>query len=84
MDMLNQSCGLKIVVNPDDTTVRGAEDGPMHGLTPVKGYWEKRREPLLFDVMMSEIRKCVSILRSGGIRENVINPKNNSEKNYPA
>ena len=28
MDMLNQSCGLKIVVNPDDTTVRGAEDGP--------------------------------------------------------
>ena len=40
MDMLNQSCGLKIVVNPDDKTVRGPEDGPMNGLT-VKGYWEK-------------------------------------------
>ncbi len=40
MDMLNQSAGLKIVVNPDDETVRGAEDGPMHGYT-VKSYWEK-------------------------------------------
>lgn len=33
MDMLNQSCGLKIVVNPDDKTVRGKEDGPMNGYT---------------------------------------------------
>ncbi len=40
MDMLNQSAGLKIVVNPDDETVRGAEDGPMNGYT-VKTYWEK-------------------------------------------
>ena len=40
MDMLNQSCGLKIVVNPDDVTVRGEEDGPMNGYT-VKQYWEK-------------------------------------------
>jgi len=40
MDMLNESVGLKIVVNPDDVTVRGAEDGPMSGLT-VKSYWEK-------------------------------------------
>ncbi len=27
MDMLNESAGLKIVVNPDDVTVRGPEDG---------------------------------------------------------
>lgn len=40
MDMLNQSVGLKIIVNPDDETVRGPEDGPMNGLT-VKSYWEK-------------------------------------------
>jgi phosphoserine phosphatase len=40
MDMLNESFGLKIVVNPDDVTVRGAEDGPMSGHT-VKSYWEK-------------------------------------------
>lgn len=40
MDMLNQSCGLKIVVNPDDATVRGKEDGAMSGYT-VKQYWEK-------------------------------------------
>ena len=63
MDMLNQSCGLKIVVNPDDKTVRGPEDGPMHGLT-VKGTG-KKKEPLLFGAMMYEIRKCVSILQSG-------------------
>uniref|UniRef100_UPI003216643A HAD family hydrolase n=1 Tax=uncultured Draconibacterium sp. TaxID=1573823 RepID=UPI003216643A len=40
MDMLNESVGLKIIVNPDDKTVRGPEDGPMNGHT-VKSYWEK-------------------------------------------
>jgi len=45
MDMLNQSCGLKIVVNPDDVTVRGEEDGPMNGYT-VKQYWEKEERSL--------------------------------------
>ncbi|SHF72430.1 Phosphoserine phosphatase [Mariniphaga anaerophila] len=40
MDMLNESFGLQIVVNPDDKTVRGPEDGPMNGHT-VKSYWEK-------------------------------------------
>lgn len=40
MDMLNESAGLKIVVNPDDEIVRGPEDGPMNGYT-VKSYWEK-------------------------------------------
>jgi len=40
MDMLNESIGMKIVVNPDDVTVRGSEDGEMSGHT-VKSYWEK-------------------------------------------
>ncbi len=40
MDMLNESFGLKIVVNPDDKAVRGSEDGEMSGFT-VKSYWEK-------------------------------------------
>jgi phosphoserine phosphatase len=40
LDMLNQSCGLKIVVNPDNSIVRGKDDGPMNGYT-VKQYWEK-------------------------------------------
>lgn len=40
LDMLNESAGLKIVVNPDDVAVRGPEDGPMSGHT-VKSYWEK-------------------------------------------
>jgi len=40
MDMINESVGLKMIVNPDDETVRGPEDGPMNGHT-VKSYWEK-------------------------------------------
>lgn len=40
MDMLNESAGLKIIINPDDKTIRGPEDGPMNGHT-VKSYWEK-------------------------------------------
>lgn len=40
MDMLNESIGLKLIVNPDDVTVRGPEDGQMSGHT-VKSYWEK-------------------------------------------
>lgn len=40
MDMLNESFGIKIVVNPDDVKVRGPEDGVMEGHT-VKSYWEK-------------------------------------------
>ena len=73
MDMLNQSCGLKIVVNPDDTTVRGAEDGPMHDLT-VKGYWEKEGAVIVRcnDVRDPKVRFHTS---EWGIRENVINPK---------
>ena len=73
MDMLNQSCGLKIVVNPDDKTVRGPEDGPMHGLT-VKGYWEKEGAVIVRcnDVRDPKVRFHTS---EWGIRENVINPK---------
>ena len=41
LDMLNESAGLRIVVNPDDVTVRGPQDGPMNGHT-VKSYWEKQ------------------------------------------
>ena len=40
MDMINESVGLKIIVNPDNKTVRGPADGPMNGHT-VKTYWEK-------------------------------------------
>ena len=73
MDMLNQSCGLKIVVNPDDKTVRGPEDGPMHGLT-VKEYWEKEGAVIVRcnDVRDPKVRFHTS---EWGIRENVINPK---------
>ncbi|MDR1743456.1 MAG: haloacid dehalogenase-like hydrolase [Dysgonamonadaceae bacterium] len=40
LDMLNLSSGLKIVVNPDNSTIRPKEDGVIAGHT-VKTYWEQ-------------------------------------------
>lgn len=73
MDMLNQSCGLKIVVNPDDKTIRGAEDGPMNGFT-VKSYWEKEGALI---VKCNDVRdpKVRFHTEEWGIRQNVSNPK---------
>lgn len=39
LDMLNESVGLKVIVNPDNNTVRPKEDGVIAGYT-VKSYWE--------------------------------------------
>ena len=73
MDMLNQSKGLKIVVNPDDITVRGKEDGPMSGKT-VKSYWEKQGALI---VRCNDVRDPKVRFHTGEwkIRENVSNPK---------
>lgn len=75
MDMINQSKGLKIVVNPDNITVRGVEDGPMHGHT-VKSYWEKEGALIVNcnDVRDTTVRFHTSEWK---IRENISNPKNN-------
>lgn len=41
MEMMNESVGMKLIVNPDDQKVeKGHEAGDMNGYT-VKGYWEK-------------------------------------------
>ena len=73
MDMLNESFGLKIVVNPDDVSVRGAEDGPMSGHT-VKSYWEKEGALIVNcdDVTDREVQFHTSQWK---IRENRANPK---------
>ncbi len=74
MDMLNQSGGLKIVVNPDDVTVRtGDEDGPMKGFT-VKSYWEKEGAII---VNCNDVRDPSVRFHTGEwkIRENKSNPK---------
>ena len=42
MEMMNQSVGLKLIINPDDQKVeKGPEAGAMNGYT-VKGYWQKQ------------------------------------------
>lgn len=73
MDMLNESFGLKIVVNPDDVTLRGAEDGPMSGHT-VKSYWEKEGALIVNcdDVADPKVQFHTSRWK---IRENRPNPK---------
>jgi hypothetical protein len=41
MEMMNESVGLKLIVNPDgDKIEKGSEAGLMNGYT-VKSYWEK-------------------------------------------
>ncbi len=78
MDMLNQSKGLKIVVNPDSITVRGEEDGPMHGFT-VRSYWEKEGALIVNcnDVRDTTVRFHTTEWK---IRENIANPKNANPK----
>lgn len=73
MDMLNESAGLKIVVNPDDKTVRGPEDGPMSGQT-VKSYWEKEGALI---VRCNDVRdpKVRFHTEEWKIRPNISNPK---------
>jgi len=73
MDMLNQSVGLKIIVNPDDVTVRGPEDGPMNGMT-VKSYWEKEGALI---VKCNDVAdpKVTFHTESWKIRKNKSNPK---------
>ena len=73
LDMLNQSVGLKIIINPDDETVRGPEDGPMNGLT-VKTYWEKEGALIVKcnDVTDSRVKFHTETWK---IRKNKSNPK---------
>lgn len=73
MDMLNESIGLKIIVNPDDVTVRGPDDGPMAGLT-VKSYWEKEGALIVKcnDVANPAINFYTTQWK---IRKNISNPK---------
>jgi phosphoserine phosphatase len=74
MDMLNESFGIKIVVNPDDVKVRGPEDGVMEGYT-VKSYWEKEGAIIVKcnDVPIPNTNFYTSKWK---IRKNMEHPKN--------
>ncbi len=73
MDMLHTSVGLKILVNPDDVTVRGPEDGPMNGHT-VKSYWKKEGALI---VRCNDVEDPEKYFHTGnwGIGKNKSNPK---------
>ena len=73
MDMLNESAGLKIVVNPDDVTVRGAEDGHRAGHT-VRSYWEQKGA-LIVRCHDGADPEVTFHTESSKIRQNRANPK---------
>jgi len=77
MDMLHCSAGLKILINPDDVTVRGPEDGPMNGHT-VRSYWEKEGALI---VRCHDVADPDKVFHTGkwGIGKNRSNPKGSSE-----
>ncbi|MGL5684026.1 MAG: HAD family hydrolase [Marinifilaceae bacterium] len=76
MDMLNQSVGIKMVVNPDDKTVRGKQDGPMSGKT-VKQYWEGVNNAII--VNCEDVTDPNVEFHTGkwGIKTNMTHPKQN-------
>lgn len=47
MEMMNQSAGLKLIINPDHKTVESSGAGAMNGYT-VKGYWEKHHAIIVY------------------------------------
>ena len=73
MDMINESVGLKMIVNPDDVTVRGAEDGPMKGHT-VKSYWAQQGALI---VKCNDVADTNVKFHTGDwkIKKNLSNPK---------
>jgi phosphoserine phosphatase len=73
LDMINMSKGLKLVVNPDDVTVRGKDDGPMSGYT-VKQYWEKEGAVIVKCNDTADLTVRFHT-REWGIRENIAHPK---------
>lgn len=76
LDMLNQSVGLKIIVNPDGKTVRGKDDGPMNGKT-VKQYWENEENAVIVYCNDVANPKIDFHTEKWGIRQNMAHPKLN-------
>lgn len=74
MDMINESIGLKMIVNPDSQTVRGKDDGPMAGET-VKSYWEKEGALIVQCKDVSDGKTEYHTANWKGIKKNVENPK---------
>lgn len=73
MEMMNESVGLKMIVNPDNVKVeKGSEAGDMHGYT-VEGYWKKEKAIIVHcnDVPEGE-HKYTS--KEWGIKPNKSNP----------
>lgn len=76
MEMMDESVGMKLIVNPDNSKIETTHAGNMKGMT-VKQYWDK--DPNAIEVRCHDVPegdyKWVS--EELGIKPNKSNPKNN-------
>lgn len=75
MEMMNESVGMQLIVNPDDQKVeKGHESGDMNGYT-VRSYWEKKGAIIVYcnDVAEGDYKYVSEKL---GIKPNKSNPAN--------
>lgn len=81
MEMMNESAGIKLMVNPDDVKVEGKSGGLMEGST-VKQYWQKDPNAVIVycnDVPENDYRninkKYTYVTQEYGVKSNRTNKK---------
>jgi phosphoserine phosphatase len=73
MEMMNESVGFKMIVNPDDSKVeKGTEAGDMNGLT-VKDYWVKNGA-IVVNCEDVDSGNFEYVTKDWGIKQNKSNP----------
>ncbi len=81
MEMMNESAGIKLMVNPDNNKVEGKSGGLMAGHT-AKQYWEKDPRAMIVycnDVPETDYRdinkKYTYVTQEYGVKSNAVNKK---------
>lgn len=81
MEMMNESAGIKLMVNPDNKKVEGKSGGLMEGST-AKQYWEKDPNAVIVycnDVPENDYRninkKYTYVTEEYGVKSNAVNKK---------
>lgn len=75
MEMMDESVGLKIIVNPDNKKIEEKHAGNMKGMT-VKQYWDK--DPDCVEVYCNDIDDQPNVnyvSKEMGVKPNKLNPK---------
>lgn len=81
MEMMNESAGIKLIVNPDNKKIEGKSGGLMEGFT-VKQYWD--RDPNALTVYCNDVpendyrdvtKKITYVTEEYGVKSNATNKK---------